>query len=272
MALDMNIDVGSMIKGLFSKKDAKEGVESAPNPHTKTILVVLAVFVFITLYVYFVYLPTKEDLRIKNNKISQIESIKYEINELSVNIEQIQKDLKIAQAEYERRSTLFYTDKELEDLYGQISLLAMKNKLTITKIEKGVEKPIFDGISCTNSPMGNEGEILDEGEIVDEGEILDEGQFIDEEMEGGGKFQQVGYYDFSVNLEITGNYSQFTNFRNGLAQLNKIININKESIVVGSESKGGDVKVVMIIATYRLPKNEAEQCADTSDTINEEEF
>ena len=68
MALDMNIDVGSMIKGLFSKKDAKEGVESAPNPHTKTILVVLAVFVFITLYVYFVYLPTKEDLRIKNNK------------------------------------------------------------------------------------------------------------------------------------------------------------------------------------------------------------
>ena len=91
------------------------------------------------------------------------QDIKYEINELSVNIEQIQKDLKIAQAEYERRSTLFYTDKELEDLYGQISLLAMKNKLTITKIEKGVEKPIFDGTSCTNSPMGNEGEILEHG-------------------------------------------------------------------------------------------------------------
>jgi len=260
MALDMNVDVGSMIKGLFSKKDAKEGVESAPNPHTKTILVVLAVFVFITLYVYFVYLPTKEDLRIKNNKISQIESIKFEINELTVNIEQIQKDLKVAQAEYERRSTLFYTDKELEDLYGQISLLAMKNKLTITKIEKGTERPIFSDGNCANSSMDNEDEILDEE------------QFIDEGMEGEAQLQQVGYYDFSVNLEITGNYSQFTNFRNGLAQLNKIININKESIVVGSESKGGDVKVVMTIATYRLPKNEAEQCADPNATINEEEF
>jgi Tfp pilus assembly protein PilO len=260
MALDMNVDVGSLIKGLFSKKDAKEGAESAPNPHTKTILVVVAVFVFITLYVYFVYLPTKEDLRIKNNKISQIESIKFEINELSVNIEQIQKDLKIAQAEYERRSTLFYTNKELEDLYGQISLLAMKNKLTITKIEKGIEKPIFSDGNCANNSMGNEDEIIDEE------------QFIDEEMEGAGQLQQVGYYDFSVNLEITGNYSQFTNFRNGLAQLNKIMNINKESIVVGSESKGGDVKVVMIIATYRLPKNEAEQCADPTVEINEEEF
>jgi Tfp pilus assembly protein PilO len=259
MALDMNIDVGSMIKGLFSKKDAKEGVESAPNPHTKTILVVLAVFVFITLYVYFVYLPTKEDLRVKNNKISQIESIKFEINELSVNIEQIQKDLKVAQAEYERRSTLFYTDKELEDLYGQISLLAMKNKLTITKIEKGTEIPIFSEGNCASSSMDNEDEILGEE------------QFIDEEMDVA-VLQRVGYYDFSVNLEITGNYSQFTNFRNGLAQLNKIINIKNESIVVGSESKGGDVKVVMTIATYRLPKNEAEQCADPNATTNEEEF
>tara|TARA_B100000795_G_scaffold243503_1_gene207449 strand:+ start:528 stop:1310 length:783 start_codon:yes stop_codon:yes gene_type:complete len=260
MALDMNIDVGSLVKGLFSKKDGKKGVESAPNPYTKSILVVVAVFIFIALYVYLVYLPTQEDLRIKNKKIAQIESIKFEIDDLSVNIEQIQKELIIAQAEYERRSTLFYTDKELEDLYGQISLLAMKNKLTITKIEKGIERPIFSEGNCSNNS------------IYSEDEFLDEEQFFDEEMEGEGMLQNVGYYDFSVNLEITGNYTQFTNFRNGLAQLNKIVNINKETITVESESKGGDVKVAMIIATYRLPKNEAEQCADSSAIMNEEEF
>tara|TARA_B110000091_G_scaffold139994_1_gene149607 strand:+ start:1022 stop:1822 length:801 start_codon:yes stop_codon:yes gene_type:complete len=266
MALDMNIDVGSLVKGLFSKKDGKKGVESAPNPYTKSILVVVAVFIFIALYVYLVYLPTQEDLRIKNKKIAQIESIKFEIDDLSANIEQIQKELTIAQAEYERRSTLFYTDKELEDLYGQISLLAMKNKLTITKIDKGIEKPIFSEGNCSNNSIDSEDEFLD-GE-----EFLDEEQFLDEEMEGMGKLQNVGYYDFSVNLEITGNYTQFTNFRNGLAQLNKIVNINKETISVESESKGGDVKVAMVIATYRLPKNEAEQCADSSAIINEEEF
>jgi len=260
MALDMNIDVGSLVKGLFSKKDGKKGVESAPNPYTKSILVVVAVFIFIALYVYLVYLPTQEDLRIKNKKIAQIESIKYEIDDLSANIEQIQKELIIAQAAYERRSTLFYTDKELEDLYGQISLLAMKNKLTITKIEKGIERPIFSEGNCSNNSIDSEDEFLDEE------------QFFDEEMEGEGMLQNVGYYDFSVNLEITGNYTQFTNFRNGLAQLNKIVNINKETITVESESKGGDVKVAMIIATYRLPKNEAEQCADSSAIMNEEEF
>ena len=65
MALDMNVDVGALIKGLFSKKDAKEGVNSPPSPHAKTALIVVIVLLLIGLYIYFVYIPTKEDLRIK---------------------------------------------------------------------------------------------------------------------------------------------------------------------------------------------------------------
>jgi len=262
MALDMNIDLAS-IKGLFSKKDSNDGAKAAPNPHAKTALVIVAVFVFIALYVYFVYLPTKQDLKIKNEKISQIEMIKFEIDELTTDINQAEIDLSIAQEEYDRRTTLFHTDKELEDLYGQISLLAMKNKLTITKIEKGIEKPIFSEGVCVDDNMGEE-------------EIIDEEQFIDEEMMV--QLEKVGYYEFSVDLQISGNYTQFTNFRNGLAQLKKIININKESIVVpgsqgseGSESKGGDVQITINIATYRLPKNEAEKCVDPESVQTEEE-
>ena len=251
MALDMNIDLGS-IKALFSKKESTDGVKGASNPHVKTALVTVSVFISIALYIYFVYLPTQEDLKIKNAKISQIEMIKFEIDELTTEINQAEKDLSVAQDEYDRRTTLFHTDKELEDLYGQISLLAMKNNLTITKIEKGIEKPIFSEGSCVDDNTGEE-EIIDEEMMV--------------------QLQKVGYYEFSVDLQITGNYTQFTNFRNGLAQLKKIININKESIVVpGSESKGGDVKVTMSIATYRLPKNEAETCVDPKSVQNEEEF
>ena len=257
MALDMNIDLGS-IKALFSKKDSQDGAKGVPNPHAKTALVIAVVFAFIALYVYFVYIPTQQDLKIKNEKISQIEMIKFEIDNLTTDIKQAEIDLSIAQEEYERRTTLFHTDKELEELYGQISLLAMKNKLTITKIEKGVEKPIFSEGYCVDDNMGAEEEIIDED------------QFIDEEMIV--QLQKVGYYEFSVDLEISGNYTQFTNFRNGLAQLKKIININKESIIVpGSESKGGNVQITMTIATYRLPKNEAEKCVDPNSVLTEEE-
>jgi Tfp pilus assembly protein PilO len=259
MALDMNVDIGSIIKGLFSKKDSNEGALKTPNPYVKIVLVIVASFICIALYVYFVYIPTQQELKVKNDKISQIESIKYEIAELTTNIEQIKKDYAIAMVEYDRRTTLFHTDKELEDLYGQISLLAMKNKLTITKIEKANEKPIFSEGFCVDNSM-------DYGE-----ELAGEDQFSDGEMTV--QLQKVGYYEFSVDLEISGNYTQFTNFRNGLSQLKKIININKESIVVpGSASKGGEVKVAMSIATYRLPKNEAEVCVDPNSVENDEGY
>ena len=257
MALDMNVDMGALIKGLFSKKDKKEGVKSAPNPHAKTALIVVIVLSLIGLYIYFIYIPTQEDLRIKNDKISQIESLRYEIEELTFDIENAQKELAIAQEEYERRTTLFHTDKELEDLYGQISMLAMQNSLMVTKIEKGVEMPVFGEGSCAEENMDEEG-------------FVDDEQFIDDEM--SVQLQKVGYYEFVVNLKISGNYTQFTNFRNGLSQLKKIININNESIVVpGEGSSVGNVKVSSKIATYRLPKNEAEECANP-DAISEEVF
>ena len=242
MALDMNVDVGALIKGLFSKKESKEGASSGPNPYAKTIMAVIVVIILIASYVYFVYIPTQKDLKIKNEKISQIEMIKYEIDSLSNEIKVAEEQLLIAEKEYERRTKLFHSDKELEDLYGQISLLAMQNKLMVTKIEKGVEMPVFADGSCETNNNNYEDD-----------------NFVNEEEQP--QLQKVGYYEFTVDLEISGNYNFYTGFRNGLAQLKKIININSESIVVleSGESKGG-VKVTSSISTYRLPKDESEQC------------
>ena len=236
MALDMNVDVGDLIKGLFSKKESKEGASSGPNPYAKTIIAVVVTIILIASYIYFVYIPTQKDLKIKNEKISQIEMIKYEIDSLSNEIKVAQEQLVLAENEYKRRSKLFHSDKELEDLYGQISLLAMQNKLMVTKIEKGSEVPVFADGSCDNS-----------------------NNFVNGQEQP--QLQKVGYYEFTVDLEISGNYNFYTGFRNGLAQLKKIININSESIVVleSGESKGG-VKVTSSISTYRLPKDESEQC------------
>ena len=241
MALDMNVDVGALIKGLFSKKGSKEGASSAPNPYTKIIMAVIVIIILIASYVYFVYIPTQKDIKIKNQKISQIETIKYEIGTLSNKIKTAQEELELAEIEYERRTKLFHSDKELEDLYGQISLLAMQNKLMVTKIEKGVEMPVFAVGSCN---------ISNNNQDVSSANSQQPPQL-----------KKVGYYEFTVDLEISGNYNFYTGFRNGLAQLTKIININTESIVV-LESKGGSggVKVTSAISTYRLPKDESEKC------------
>jgi Tfp pilus assembly protein PilO len=71
----------------------------------------------------------------------------------------------------------------------------------------------------------------------------------------------VAYYEFLISLEIGGNFDMYVNFRKGLAELNKIINILGESIVVEeSETISNNVQVSSSIATYRLPANESEKC------------
>jgi Tfp pilus assembly protein PilO len=126
----------------------------------------------------------------------------------------------------------------------------MKNQLMVTKIEKGVEKPIFEVITSeTQSSIC--GRSLSDTENLDDFNMQEEAP----------QLSKVAYYEFLVHLEISGNYNNYTNFRNGLAKLEKIININRESIVVlESETRRGDVKVSSSIATYRLPANESEKC------------
>ena len=250
MAIDMNVDVGEMIKGLFSKKTSQGEAKAPQNPYVKTVISIVTVLILIASYIYFIYLPTQEELRINNEKLSQIEILRSEVTVLSDRIVKAKADLEDFQKEYERRTTLFHTDKELEDLYGHISMLAVKNQLMVTKIEKGVENPILEvNISETQSS-------------ICDGSLSNTMNADDFTMqEESPQLKKVAYYEFLVDLEISGNYKNYTNFRHGLAELKKIINIKRESVVVlESETRRGDVKVSSSIATYRLPANESEKC------------
>ena len=233
MAIDMNVDVGELIKGLFSKKSNVSGGKSQPSPYLKFILMVIVVIALIAAYVFLYYLPTQKDLKVKNYQISQVENLKIEIVELNSLIEK-SKDLLIkAEADYNKLTNLFHTDKELEDLYRHISMLALRNNLMVSKIEKGAEElPIFE---------------------VDS----DQSGFSDE---FDGEQKKVAYYEFIVDFEISGNFSNYVKFRKGLAELKKIINLKNESIVVlESETRRGEVRVTSSIATYRFPADDSEK-------------
>ena len=250
MAIDMNVDVGEMIKGLFSKKTSQGEAKAPQNPYVKILISIVTVLILIASYIYFIYLPTQEELRINNEKLSQIEILRSEVTVLSDRIVKAKADLEESQKEYERRTTLFHTDKELEDLYGHISMLAMKNQLMVTKIEKGVENPVLEVNISENQSSICDGSLSN---------TMNADDFTMQEE--SPQLKKVAYYEFLVDLEISGNYKNYTNFRNGLAKLKKIINIMRESIVVlESETRRGDVRVSSSIATYRLPANESERC------------
>jgi len=249
MAIDMNVDIGEIFKNLFAKKGA-DGTKGAPlNPLMKTFIVGGIAVVFIILYVFFIYLPTEEENRLKQEKISQIEFIQSEINTISDDIIKATKDLSDAQSKYQSLTKLFHTGKELDDLYRHISMLALTNQLMVSKIDKQGEEPVFE----IEQPQQQANE---------------DGLTNDALVEGESIPKKVAYYEFKVRFEISGNYANYTSFRKGLAQLKKIINIDQEKIIVlQSETKRGEVKVTAVLTIYRLPANESEKYVNSEEVL-----
>lgn len=249
MAIDMNADIGEIFKNLFAKKGA-DGDKGVPvNPLIKTFIASGIAVVFIMLYVFFIYLPTEEENRLKQEKISQIEFIQSEINTISDDIIKATKDLSDAQSKYQSLTKLFHTGKELDDLYRHISMLALTNQLMVSKIDKQGEEPVFE----IEQPQQQANE---------------DGMANDALVEGESIPKKVAYYEFKVRFEISGNYANYTSFRKGLAQLKKIINIDQEKIIVlQSEIKKGEVKVTAVLAIYRLPANESEKYVKSEEVL-----
>ena len=246
MAIDLNADIGEIFKNLFSKKTANKATKGEKNPYLKIIITGLVVVLSTALYIFYFYIPNQEEIRIKEEKISQIEMMRTDIDMLSVNITKAKKDLSDATKRYDSLTQLFHTDKELEDLYGHISQLALMNQLLVSKLEKVGEEPVFEIENEDNMVLETENE-----NSVDEYSQNDTSE---------QNIKKVAYYEFNVKFEISGNYANYTKFRKGMAELKKIININQESIVVlESETSRGEVKVSATIATYRLPANEDEK-------------
>ena len=246
MAIDLNADIGEIFKNLFSKKSANKATKGEKNPYLKIIITGLVVVLSTVLYIFYFYIPNQEEIRIKEEKISQIEMMRTDIDMLSVNITKAKKELSDATKRYDSLTQLFHTDKELEDLYGHISQLALMNQLLVSKLEKVGEEPVFE--------IENEDNMALETENENSVDVYSQNDTSEQNI------KKVAYYEFNVKFEISGNYANYTKFRKGMAELKKIININQESIVVlESETSKGEVKVSATLATYRLPANEDEK-------------
>jgi len=229
MAIDMNMDIGELIKNLLAKKGSKGG----QNPYTRIIISGVVVFLAIIFYVVFVYMPMQEKLEQQQRQISQINNLKNDIAVLSVRITKAEIKLKAAKKDFNSKTKLFHTEKELEDLYRHISVLALGNQLMVMKLEKVGETPVFEAQEESASKKKG---------------VKD-------------KVKKVAYYKLRVKFEISGNYTDYTKFRKGLAELKKFIDIDVEKIIVlESKTKKGQVKVSTTLATYRLPAaNESEK-------------
>ncbi|MDB3945536.1 hypothetical protein N9444_06480 [Gammaproteobacteria bacterium] len=234
--MDLDVDIGSFLKGLTKRGQSGDGAGAGAgaqsSPYLKQLVAGILIALLIGTYLYFFYLPEQKRINEMQAMIDSTDQIRAEILLLDQEILQNQAKLSEGNARFDELNRLFHNKQELEDLYRNISLLALTYELLVAKLEKGGEVPVF-----SDKPPISQGE-------------------------GLPSKKEVAFYKISVQFEFVGDYLGYTNFRRDLAQQKKIINIEREKITVRTgedEGDGGIVDIATTLSTYRFPASDADR-------------
>ena len=175
-----NIDLKNLdIKDLLEKLKNSEILKDKKFL-TKFGIYFSSILLFLIIYYAFIN-PKVEAQKQRINVMLQNEEqtrvFKGEITGLKAKIKKLQPD-------YDKKSKLFHSQKEVEGLYQNISDFASTNSLNIINLNK--ENPVA--------------------------------------ITSGKKKKNVAYFKIPVSYEISGNYLGYLKFRRALAKSNKVIN------------------------------------------------
>ena len=221
----MNIDVGEFFKNLFSKKkESKEGasITSSEKIKSKTPLLIggaVGVILIVFLIYFLIFRPKLIE---QKEQLAKKENYQKELVQLQSDLKKQQKHLDTINKKFSGKVKLFHTDAEVEGLYETLSTLALEYKLTVSKLERGKETPVYK--TTNNSENNNQ----------------------------KNENKQIDYYKILVKYQVTGNYLRYMNFKESIANMDKIVHFEKEEIKVMPKKKG-IVVADGVLSVIRLP-------------------
>ncbi len=221
----MNMDVGEFFKNLFSKKkESKEGVPTTSSEKIKSktpLLIGGAVGVILIVFLIY-FLIFRPKLIEQKKQLAKKENYQKELVQLQSDLKKQQKHLDTINKKFSGKAKLFHTDAEVEGLYETLSTLALEYKLTVSKLERDKETPVYK--TTNNSENNNQ----------------------------KNENKQIDYYKILVKYQVTGNYLRYMNFKESIANMDKIVHFEKEEIKVMPKKKG-IVIADGVLSVIRLP-------------------
>ena len=182
--------------------------------------------ILLFLIIYYAFVNPK--VKFQKERINIMLENEKQITVLGENIVKLNNRIKEIQPEYDKKSKLFHSQKEVEGLYQNISNFASSNNLNIINLNKEDAIPISGAGAASNQGQNND----------------------NNQNTGNNQNQNVAYFKIPVSFEITGNYLGYLKFRRALAQSNKVINFDMEKISV---VKGAGINSVGTISIVGLP-------------------
>ena len=218
-----NIDVKELVQKLKDSEYLKD----------KKFLTKFGIYfgsILLFLIIYYAFVNPK--VQFQKERINIMLENEKQITVLGENIVKLNNRIKEIQPEYDKKSKLFHSQKEVEGLYQNISNFASSNNLNIINLNKE------DAIPISGAVASNQGQNNDNNQNT-----------------GNNQNQNVAYFKIPVSFEITGNYLGYLKFRRALAQSNKVINFDMEKISVVKDAGINSVGTISIVGLPDEYKN-----------------
>ncbi len=208
--MNFNIDLKSIDLKNISLEDIKTKLQKVEKKTWIKIGTVAGAVVFFLIIFYGVLNP------IVNKKKAQLDDMNKKIEEtrnFNQQIKSSKKKIDKIKPQYDQYSTLFHTRAEVEGLYQTLSEFAGMNDLVISKIEKKEIKEVSkaDAIAKATGKKNKKKK---------------------KKKKDVKKVENVAYFTIPVDFEITGNFLGYIKFKRQLSLSQKMLNFDKESIVV----------------------------------------
>ncbi len=205
--MNFNIDLKNIDLKNISLEDIQTKLKKVEKKTWIKIGIAFGAVVFFLIIYYGILNP------IVNKKKAQIDDMnlkKEETQKFIATIQSAKSKIKKMRPEYEQYSTLFHSRAEVEGLYQTLSEFAAINNLVISKIEKKTIKEVTKSDAIAKATGKKKKSKSKEKRTV----------------------ENIEYYKIPVDFEITGNFLGYIKFKRQLSLSQKMLNFDKESIVV----------------------------------------
>jgi len=252
MAVDLNADMGEIIKGLMGGK--KDGSSSSGDlagslaPYKNAIIFFVITLVLLGLYIGLYYIPMKEANEKKQEEIAELVKLKSETKDLEKKIVFIKSKLGKSREQYIESLSHFGNSEDLGELYRSVSTLAAKYDLAVMHIEEIVPKaPKAEPKKRRKSKKDKK------------------------EAKAPAK-PKIEFKEIVVDVELKGRYGDYIKFKEDLAIAEMLLKVNEETIKVNSdETEAGKVYVELNLSTYAIDKSKFQSVLDNKEEEQEEE-
>lgn len=231
MAIDLNADLGDLLKQIFSGKKTPADTSLSQTATEKNLSssgmaplwpILLILLVVADLFLY--YLPGEDSLKRDLEKTIRIEKMIAEEAGLVLRNRVTAENLQQAVESKKRLTSLMFAYREIDTLYSGIHDLAKRHSLEIIELKKEGGEAVTGKEQSASA--GSNGE--------------------------GKSGENSLFYRLRLSLRMKGDYLNYINMREDLLDFGKMINIDDEKIFSDIKFPRGIVGIDMKLSAYQI--------------------